>query len=66
VVARHQPCGTGKASGGKVKQFAQWEVAEQETIADVLKSMEAGEGRAEGALRPPTDAARRSSPTSKP
>jgi putative membrane protein len=45
-----------KAASGKVKQFAEWEVAEQETIADVLKSMEAGEGTAEGALHPPTDA----------
>ncbi len=44
------------ASDAKVKQFAQWEVAEQETIADILKSMEAVDGKAEGALHPPTEA----------
>ncbi|MDI6029152.1 DUF4142 domain-containing protein [Corticibacterium sp. UT-5YL-CI-8] len=44
------------AADPKVKQFAQWEVAEQETIADVLKSMEAEGGKAEGALHPPTEA----------
>jgi predicted outer membrane protein len=37
-----------------VKAFAKWEVAEQETIADILKSMEMG-GKAEGALKPPSD-----------
>ncbi|OWV79184.1 hypothetical protein ATY75_28910 [Rhizobium sp. N122] len=37
-----------------VKSFAKWEVAEQETIADILKSMEMG-GKAEGALKPPSD-----------
>ena len=45
-----------KASDAKVKQFAEWEVAEQETIADILKSMEADSGKAEGALHPPTEA----------
>jgi predicted outer membrane protein len=44
------------AGDAKVKQFAQWEVAEQETIADILRSMEAEGGNAEGALRPPTEA----------
>lgn len=44
----------GKASDTMVKEFAKWEVAEQETIADILKSMEA-EGTAEGALKPPSD-----------
>ena len=43
-----------KASDPMVKEFAKWEVAEQETIADILKSMEMG-GKAEGALKPPTD-----------
>jgi len=44
-----------KASDAMVKAFAKWEVAEQETIADILKSME-GTGKAEGALKPPTTA----------
>jgi putative membrane protein len=43
-----------KASDPMVKAFAKWEVAEQETIADILKSMEMG-GKAEGALKPPSD-----------
>ncbi|MGO6854443.1 DUF4142 domain-containing protein [Rhizobium beringeri] len=43
-----------KASDPMVKEFAKWEVAEQETIADILKSMET-EGKAEGALKPPTE-----------
>ncbi|MBW9091942.1 DUF4142 domain-containing protein [Rhizobium wenxiniae] len=43
-----------KASDPMVKEFAKWEVAEQETIADILKSMEMG-GKAEGALKPPSD-----------
>ncbi|WP_245488399.1 DUF4142 domain-containing protein [Rhizobium ruizarguesonis] len=37
-----------------VKEFGKWEVAEQETIADILKSMES-DGRAEGALKPPSE-----------
>ncbi|OAV49409.1 hypothetical protein A6U98_13760 [Rhizobium sp. WYCCWR10014] len=37
-----------------IKEFAKWEVAEQETIADILKSMET-DGKAEGALKPPTE-----------
>ncbi len=44
-----------KASDPMVKEFAKWEVAEQETIADILKSMEM-DGKAEGALKPPTNA----------
>ena len=44
-----------KASDPMVKEFAKWEVAEQETIADILKSMET-DGKAEGALKPPTNA----------
>ncbi|RFB88780.1 hypothetical protein B5K11_25335 [Rhizobium leguminosarum bv. trifolii] len=44
---------TEKASDGRVKSFAKWEVAEQKTIADILKSMEMG-GKAEGALKPPS------------
>jgi len=43
-----------KASDPMVKEFAKWEVAEQETIADILKSMEM-DGKAEGALKPPSD-----------
>jgi predicted outer membrane protein len=43
-----------KGSDPMVKAFAKWEVAEQETIADILKSMEMG-GKAEGALKPPSD-----------
>jgi putative membrane protein len=42
-----------KASDDMVKAFAKWEAAEQETIADILKSMETG-GKAEGALKPPS------------
>ena len=42
-----------KATDPMVKAFAGWEVAEQETIADILKSMES-EGKAEGALKPPS------------
>lgn len=42
-----------KASDAMVKAFAKWEVAEQETIADILKSMEST-GKAEGALKPPS------------
>jgi predicted outer membrane protein len=45
----------GKASNEKVKQFAEWEVAEQETIGDILKSMKMGMDDAQGALLPPTD-----------
>jgi putative membrane protein len=44
-----------RASDEMVKAFAKWEVAEQETIADVLKSMES-EAKAEGALKPPSEA----------
>jgi len=44
-----------KASDAKVKQFAEWEVAEQETVGDILKSMKAGMNDAQGALMPPTD-----------
>jgi putative membrane protein len=43
-----------KATDPMVKAFAKWEVAEQETIADILKSMEAG-AKAEGALKPPSE-----------
>jgi putative membrane protein len=42
------------ASDPMVKAFAKWEVAEQETIADILKSMET-DGKAEGTLKPPTE-----------
>ncbi|PZM14894.1 DUF4142 domain-containing protein [Rhizobium tubonense] len=42
-----------KASDPMTKEFAKWEVAEQETIADILKSMEMGD-KTEGALKPPS------------
>lgn len=45
-----------KASDAKVKMFAEFEVAEQETVGDILKSMkEDAPDEAEGALQPPTD-----------
>lgn len=43
------------ASDEKVKMFAMWEVAEQETIGDILKSMKMDMEGAQGALAPPTD-----------
>jgi len=43
-----------KASDPMGEAFAKWEVAEQGTIADILNSME-GAGKAEGALKPPTN-----------
>jgi putative membrane protein len=42
-----------KARDEDVKEFAQFEVAEQETIADILKSMQ--EGRASGKIDAPSD-----------
>ena len=45
-----------KASDAIAKEFAKWEVAEQETIADILKTMESGSMKAEGALHPPSEA----------
>lgn len=45
-----------KASDAMAKEFAKWEVAEQETIADILKTMESGGMKAEGALHPPSEA----------
>lgn len=44
-----------QATDAKVKQFAEWEVAEQETVGDILKSMKSGSPEAQGALVPPTD-----------
>ena len=44
-----------KATDPMVKEFVKWEVAEQETIADILKSMESSD-KAEGALKPPSEA----------
>ena len=44
-----------KASDPTVKEFAKWEVGEQETVGDILKSMET-DSKAEGALKPPTEA----------
>jgi putative membrane protein len=45
-----------KASDAWVKKFAGFEVAEQETIADILMSMKASADAAEGALKKPSDA----------
>ena len=45
-----------KASDPMVKKFAGFEVAEQETIADILMSMKAAPDAAQGALMKPTDA----------
>ena len=45
-----------KATDAMVKQFAGFEVAEQETIADILMSMKADPAAAEGALKKPTEA----------
>jgi putative membrane protein len=45
-----------KATDPKVKMFAEFEVAEQETVGDILKSMKMGMDEAQGALMPPTDA----------
>ncbi len=44
-----------KATDPKVKMFAEFEVAEQETVGDILKSMKMGMNEAQGALMPPTD-----------
>lgn len=44
-----------KARDEDVKQFAEFEVAEQETIADVLMSMK-DPGKASGKMNPPSDA----------
>lgn len=44
------------ASDAMAKEFAKWEVAEQETIADILKTMQSGSEKAEGALHPPSEA----------
>jgi putative membrane protein len=44
------------AADEKVKMFAEFEVAEQETIGDILKSMkDDAADAAQGALQPPTD-----------
>jgi putative membrane protein len=44
-----------KDTGPMVAQFATFEVAEQETIADVLKSMKKSEGAAKGAISKPSE-----------
>lgn len=44
-----------KATDQVLKVFAGWEVSEQETIADILKSMES-DGEVEGSIKPPSDA----------
>jgi len=44
-----------KASNADVKKFAAFEVAEQETVADILASMKMPAGEAEGALNVPSD-----------
>lgn len=45
-----------KDTGPMVAQFAMFEVAEQETIADVLKSMKMDESAAKGTVAKPSDA----------
>lgn len=55
AVPCHKPYRCRKrASHPMVKKFARWEVAEQDTIADILRSMEM-EGKAEGAFKPASD-----------
>lgn len=44
-----------KATAPKVKMFAEFEVAEQETVGDIIKSMKMAMDEAQGALMPPTD-----------
>lgn len=44
-----------KASDDDVKQFARFEVAEQETIADVLKAMRDPSQAASGQVKPPAE-----------
>lgn len=46
-----------KARHAEVKQFATFEVAEQETMSDVLTAMRSGDPRPEGNLRPPAQSA---------
>lgn len=43
-----------KAENQRVKMFAQFEVAEQETIADILKSMKENEPQVTGSIDKPT------------
>jgi putative membrane protein len=43
-----------KASFPKLKQFSQFEVAEQETVADVLKAMQ-NPGQVSGIIKPPSE-----------
>lgn len=45
-----------RAAHPKVKEFAQLETAEQETVADVLMSMQMPPEQASGTITPPTDA----------
>ena len=45
-----------RASGAEVKKFAGFEVAEQETVADILASMKKAAEEAKGALVVPSDA----------
>jgi putative membrane protein len=44
-----------KVRSAKLKEFANFEVAEQETVADVLKSLQ-NPGIVNGTVKPPTDA----------
>ena len=48
--------GLEKASDPMVKQFAEFETAEQETIADILMSIKMDPSEAQGALKKPTKA----------
>jgi uncharacterized protein (DUF305 family) len=44
-----------KAGNERVKMFAQFEVAEQETIADILKSMQRADANVTGSVNKPAD-----------
>jgi putative membrane protein len=44
-----------KAENARVKMFAQFEVAEQETIADILKSMQQQDPATTGSVKKPSD-----------
>ena len=46
-----------KAKNPLVKQFAGFETAEQDTIADILEGMERSDAKPLGDVKPPTDAA---------
>jgi putative membrane protein len=45
-----------KVKGVLLKQFAEFEIAEQETIADILKGVEMPDAKPSGDVKAPTDA----------